>query len=104
MLDSLLGPALADPALDLRAIILLGGDDALALLVAAATGESAGDDRDVECLGSVGVGGVFTMTGAPGSPVGGVRGGREVSMLCPLERRRNRADGVVLATSWSWTD
>jgi len=43
MLDSLLGPALAEPALDRRVIILLGGDDALVLLVAAATGEPALD-------------------------------------------------------------
>ena len=103
MLDSLLGPALADPALDLRVIMLLGGDDALDLVVAAATGESAegAGGWEVECLGSVGVGGVLTMTGVPFSAVGGVRGGRVVSMLCPLESRRKRSDGVAFAASGS---
>jgi hypothetical protein len=54
-----------------------------------------------EYRGSVGVGGVFTITGVVFSPAGGVRGGRVVSTVWPLERRRNRSEALGFGFSGS---
>lgn len=63
-----------------------------------------GESLSVGWLGSVGVGGVLTITGVPFSAVGGVRGGLLVSTFWPRERRRNRSVGAVLEVSGTSAD
>lgn len=49
----------------------------------------------VGCCGSVGVGGVFTITGAAFSFEGGVWGGLEVSSFAPCDKRRKRWEAAA---------
>lgn len=107
--DSLLGPSVADPALPLLwAIMLPVGDELMVVLAGeppALAGELlAGESLIAEWLESVGVGGVFTITGVPFSAVGGVRGGLVVSIFWPRERRRNRSVGAVFDVSGASAD
>lgn len=96
ILDSLLGTMLDDAARPRLCAIML--PEALA-----SSGSVGGSDDwlrfgdGLGCLGSVGVGGVFTMTGVALSLAGGVRGG--ASVLRPLERRRKRSVGAILAAA-----
>lgn len=89
--ESLLGPIAPDPALLLRCVIMFPGDEALEL-----ARERAGEDLELSgCEGSVGVGGVLTMTGgvvlspASGGVWGGLKGsslvGREIPRGLPVE-------------------
>ncbi len=69
MVESLLGPRVPEPALLLRWEIMVPGDDASGLDRVLAVATRSG------WLGSVGVGGVLTMTGVTVSADGGVWGG-----------------------------
>lgn len=83
MLDSLLGPSVADPDLIRRCEIILPDGDVTTLEL-----ELTGlDDGNRGELVSVGVGGVFTIIGAGISEAGGVLGGTLVSIDCVLAVR-----------------
>jgi hypothetical protein len=85
-LESLLGPAL-EPALRLWVIMLCART--------ASAGRRGPVAEARPGWVSVGVGGVFTMTGAAGSP-GGVRGGTFNGSSCwPREKRRLRSTEVL---------
>lgn len=88
--ESLLGPMAPDPALLLRCAIMFPGEEALELLR-----ERGGEVEFLSgCWASVGVGGVFTMTGvvissAWGGVCGGLRGsslvGRDSARVLPVD-------------------
>ena len=106
MVESLLGPMLADRDRPRRCAIIVPFGDALNSGAAGAGAAVAGLSVPCFCRlnpsaksRSVGVGGVFTMVGVPASPLGGVRGGVEVSIFCPLERRRIRSDAVTFGAA-----
>jgi hypothetical protein len=81
MLDSLLGPRVLVPDLTRRwDSIFPEGDTTTSELAAGGSGSETPRSRAKECSPSIGVGGVFTMTGAGLSPAGGVCGRIFVSM------------------------
>lgn len=81
--ESLLGPIAPDPALLLRCVIMFPCGEALGLVRGAAGDLVSGFE------GSVGVGGVLTITGGTLSPAsGGVWGGLRGSSLVGREMRR----------------
>lgn len=99
MLESLLGPAVPDPDLTrlCEFIFPKAGGGSFGFAGNALPGASAPAVAGLEprlltgLLWSVGVGGVLTMTGAFFSLLGGVSGRLFVSILWPLDSRRNRS-------------
>lgn len=102
MLESLLGPMLAEPDWVLRCVFMVrAGGEPFAPEAGPEPFQNdlrSGDDCAEEWAKSTGVGGVLTMTGAGLSPVGGVLGGRPVSTFgcCTLDRL---SDGATLAAA-----
>jgi hypothetical protein len=97
MLDNLLGPRVADPDRIRRCDIILPEGEVTTFEPAAATGE----DVIISCAPaedpvSVGVGGVFTITGAVFSPAGGVWGRKLVSIGLGTLAVRGRSGVVML--------
>lgn len=96
ILDNLLGPILVpDPDLARRCDIILPESDTTTFGFGPVLADELPRERCEWCE-SVGVGGVLTMTGAPGSEGGGVRGRPEVSIGAGLFRRRGRSAGAIL--------
>jgi hypothetical protein len=103
--ESLLGPRVPEPALRRCDIMFPFVGDAFGCGDVVTEVFLTGLPWKVGWLASVGVGGVFTITGVPLSFDGGVWGGLEVSTLAPCERRRKRSEAAAtLVLSLSTTE